>query len=189
MMDRGRHRTSPPGAAGLRFLASAAVALVLALTAIPNGASALPRAARVDVTFDADCKDMVLAALQRARREVLLAIYSFSSREIAEALIDAKERGVEVRVKADAKQMDYDAAVVVFGMLESAKIDVAPIEMSSWYSMHHKFLVIDREVVLTGSYNFTVAASTVNYENLVLIVSTSVARDFIREFEDIESKQ
>lgn len=54
--------------------------------------------------------------------------------------------------------------------------------------MHDKFLVIDRQKVLTGSYNFTTTASKENYENLVLIEAPKIAEEFARAFERIHAK-
>lgn len=164
-----------------------AMAVIVFAVALP-AADALPKSARVDTAFTEDCEEMVVAAVDRARDEIHLAIYTFSNWEIAEALAAAKDRGVEVVVKADKGQMDFDAAQRVFSLLEQHKIPVEAIEMRQRYHMHHKFMVIDREVVLTGSYNYTVAGSTVNYENLVLIVSRSIARRFVEEFESIEAR-
>ena len=55
-------------------------------------------------------------------------------------------------------------------------------------SMHHKFTVIDRRVVITGSYNYTTSASRSNYENLVLLESPAAAEQFAAEFEKIKRK-
>ncbi len=149
-----------------------------------------PVAAQVDVVFTEDCEDAVIEAIDRARQEILLAIYTFSNYKIAEALVAAKnERNVDISVKMDAKQIDYDAARKVVRMLKSNDIKVTRIKMRDWYHMHHKFIVIDGAWVLTGSYNYTLAASTVNYENLLTIYSPSVARRFVKEFEAIKDRR
>jgi phosphatidylserine/phosphatidylglycerophosphate/cardiolipin synthase-like enzyme len=49
--------------------------------------------------------------------------------------------------------------------------------------MHHKFTVVDRRIVLTGSYNYTTSATEANRENLVRIESYRVAGDYLAEFE------
>src|SRR2546428_9258743 len=50
------------------------------------------------------CTDAVLRELSDARREILMLAYSFSSKPIAEALIEAKKRGVHVDVVLDRSQ-------------------------------------------------------------------------------------
>src|SRR5258708_5964067 len=47
------------------------------------------------------CTDIVVGALKNARREVLVLAYSFTSKPIAEALVDAKLRGVHVEIVLD----------------------------------------------------------------------------------------
>jgi phosphatidylserine/phosphatidylglycerophosphate/cardiolipin synthase-like enzyme len=54
--------------------------------------------------------------------------------------------------------------------------------------MHHKFMVIDGEIVVTGSYNWSAAAEERNDENLVVIRDRGVAGAFEREFERIWSQ-
>jgi phosphatidylserine/phosphatidylglycerophosphate/cardiolipin synthase-like enzyme len=54
--------------------------------------------------------------------------------------------------------------------------------------MHHKFMVIDGEIVVTGSYNWSAAAEERNDENLVVIRDRGVAEAFEREFERIWSQ-
>jgi mitochondrial cardiolipin hydrolase len=166
---------------------SVCLVVLLCFCNICNGQ---PVAAQVNVIFTESCEDAVVAAIEQAREEILLAIYTFSNRDIAKALVKAKKkRNVNVRVKIDTKQIDYDAARDVVKLLKTNNIKVTRIKMRDWYHMHHKFMVIDRRRVLTGSYNYTIAASTINYENLVTIDSPSIARRFIKEFEAIKDRR
>lgn len=49
--------------------------------------------------------------------------------------------------------------------------------------MHQKFAVIDRKVVLTGSYNWTVSADNYNSENLLLFRDAGpLAEEYRKEF-------
>jgi len=49
--------------------------------------------------------------------------------------------------------------------------------------MHQKFAVIDRSVVLTGSYNWTASADKFNHENLLLFSDAApLADDYRKEF-------
>jgi phosphatidylserine/phosphatidylglycerophosphate/cardiolipin synthase-like enzyme len=49
--------------------------------------------------------------------------------------------------------------------------------------MHHKVIVIDGAVVVTGSYNFSKNANTVNDENCIIIHDSGIAKEFIKEYE------
>jgi phosphatidylserine/phosphatidylglycerophosphate/cardiolipin synthase-like enzyme len=51
--------------------------------------------------------------------------------------------------------------------------------------MHHKVIIIDRSIVITGSYNFTASAEDRNDENIVIFFSPEIAHLFIVEFERV----
>jgi phosphatidylserine/phosphatidylglycerophosphate/cardiolipin synthase-like enzyme len=53
--------------------------------------------------------------------------------------------------------------------------------------MHEKVLVIDGEVVVLGSYNFSRNANEINDENVLIIRNSTIAEEFVREFERIYS--
>jgi phosphatidylserine/phosphatidylglycerophosphate/cardiolipin synthase-like enzyme len=48
--------------------------------------------------------------------------------------------------------------------------------------MHHKVLIVDRQIVVLGSYNFTASAEKSNDENILIIHSPQVAAEFLKEF-------
>ena len=51
--------------------------------------------------------------------------------------------------------------------------------------MHHKVIIIDRSIVITGSYNFSASAETSNDENVVIIHSADAAGRYLAEFQRI----
>jgi len=51
--------------------------------------------------------------------------------------------------------------------------------------MHNKFAVIDRNIVITGSYNWSNNATNINDENMVVIRSEDLSNDFNQEFEEL----
>lgn len=113
---------------------------------------------------------MIIDAVGRARREVLVQAYTFTHRRIASALIRAKQRGVDVRVVADAQQ----AANVPNSILPAlAKGGVQVFLDAAHEAAHNKVMVIDaadpESAVITGSFNFTYSAQSRNAENLLLI--------------------
>ncbi len=145
--------------------------------------------ARITTAFGPDCEELLRAAISDARREILIAIYTFTSPSIARALTDALSRGVTVQLKYDEGQIGVGRMEEWIKSLQSEGAKVTPIAMSGRFaSMHHKFAVLDQASVFTGSYNFTVTAGSTNYENAVLIRSDSVADLFTQEFERIESR-
>jgi hypothetical protein len=148
-----------------------------------------PGLVRVTSGFSSDCERILLRAIQQARNEIQVAIYTITRPQIGEALARAAQRGVDVQVKFDAKQLPVSRMQEVIKHLEGQGVAVIPVHMSGRYaSMHHKFAVFDGMTVFTGSFNFTPTAINQSYENCVLIESAQVARDFSREFDRVRGR-
>ena len=95
-----------------------------------------------------------------------------------------------MRVKVDARQAEYPAAAAQLAYLERKGIPVARIALQGEYSaMHNKFLVIDRRVVVAGSYNFTTTATVSNWENALGVDSADLAARYVPAWEEIVSEQ
>jgi len=116
-----------------------------------------------------DAGALIVQAIHSARKQVLVQSFSFTHRRIAQTLIDAKARGVDVQLIADEKQIRR----MERGLVPSiAAAGVPTFVDDSHSSAHDKIMVIDagtpQAVVITGSFNFTQAAQYQNAENLLL---------------------
>ncbi len=117
------------------------------------------------------CTDAIVRNLEAARESVLVQAYSFTSEPIAEALIKAHRRGVNVQVILDKSQRTEKHSVA--RLLSGAGI---PVFIDDKYAIaHNKVMVIDGRIVITGSFNFTRAAEESNAENLVVIQDEEIA--------------
>jgi phosphatidylserine/phosphatidylglycerophosphate/cardiolipin synthase-like enzyme len=112
---------------------------------------------------------MIIAAIDDARQQVLVQAYSVTHRRIAEALVRAQRRGVEVAIIIDAEQAHSEPLVLR---------DLARGKVLLRYDHHHaaahnKTMVIDPRLaqcaIVTGSYNFTTAAQQRNAENALIL--------------------
>lgn len=107
----------------------------------------------------------LVAAIGQARGTLDVAIFSFYSQAVADAVVAAKGRGVTVRVVGDASQARRSPQVA---QLVSAGVD---LRLSGGRGaggrgvLHHKFALLDRELLATGSYNFSANAENNNFEN------------------------
>ena len=111
------------------------------------------------------CTEAVVREIKKARREVLVLAYSFTSRPIAEALVEAKLRGVHVDVVLDHSNEGEPYSDLHF-FLEQG---LAPLIDPHHAIAHNKVMVIDGRVLITGSFNFTHHAENDNAENLLVI--------------------
>ena len=130
-----------------------------------------PAQGTVQVVFSPwdDTQALLMDAIGAAKIQILVQAYLLTSRTIASGLIDARQRGVDVRVLADSRQHE-DTAGSLLDLLEQNNI---PVWLETRYRhAHNKVLLIDaagrHPVVITGSYNFTWGAQNMNAENLLI---------------------
>jgi phosphatidylserine/phosphatidylglycerophosphate/cardiolipin synthase-like enzyme len=136
-----------------------------------------PASARVHFSPKGGCTEAVVAELSKARREVLVLAYSFTSRPITEALIEASRRGVTVSIILDHSNEKEPHTDLPF-LLEHG---LEPLIDPHHAIAHNKVMVIDRRTVITGSFNFTHQAEHENAENLLVLRGH---RDLARQFHD-----
>lgn len=145
--------------------------LCAALFSIPLLLSAPAANAGPSVTTgfspEGSAEQLVLSTLSHARESIRLMGYSFTSPEVVDGLIQAKRRGVDVKVVLDKKGNDNRSAQVAIKLLFSADIPVRMV--SAFRIMHDKVIVTDGRNVETGSYNYTRSAAANNSENVLLI--------------------
>jgi phosphatidylserine/phosphatidylglycerophosphate/cardiolipin synthase-like enzyme len=111
------------------------------------------------------CTEAVVAEISRASKSIQVLSYTFTSRPIGDALIDARHRGVQVTVIADkSEQRDSHSEIAT---LQRAGI---PVYIDAKHAIaHNKVMVIDGATVITGSFNFTHAAEFENADNVLVI--------------------
>lgn len=122
------------------------------------------------------CTARVLGLAVEAETSLWVAVYSFTDDDIANALVTAHQRGVEVYVLTEKSQRDES----VVGTLTRGGVNVRMD--GNGKAMHHKFAVIDGKIVATGSFNWTNNAEHHNDENMVVLHSEEIARRFGEEF-------
>jgi phosphatidylserine/phosphatidylglycerophosphate/cardiolipin synthase-like enzyme len=143
-----------------------------------------PNQARVFFSPQDGCAKEVVSQLDNAKNSIYIAMYFFTSRDMAQALVRAKQRGLDVKVclNAPEKSSEYDK-YSKGTYLKNNAIAVRPIKGRG--IMHNKFCVIDEAIVLTGSYNWTKRAETENDENMIMINSREIAKIYKEEFDRI----
>lgn len=118
-----------------------------------------------------------------AKSTLDIAIYSLTKKDIVEAIIAAKKRGVNVQVITDKIEAKSKAEAAQLKRLEGAGITIKENTHSGL--MHMKVSIIDKSVVTTGSYNYTQSASTINDEVLIVIHDPNIAAKWDDEFQQM----
>jgi len=152
---------------------------LLARNAIPNPATE----ASVSACFvpAQDCVDQVVAGIASAKTSIHVQAYGFTSPPILQALVQAKQRGVEVMAILDktnvAKRSRYSGATFVIN-------GGIPVWIDSTVAIaHNKIVIIDNHLVIGGSYNYTPSAEKRNAENVTFIESPVNAALFEQNWE------
>jgi phosphatidylserine/phosphatidylglycerophosphate/cardiolipin synthase-like enzyme len=124
--------------------------------------------------------DALLAqAIDEARYSVDVAMYNLDLWSLRDALIRAHRRGLSVRMVTDSDN------ILEREFQELLDADIPVLGDRREPLMHHKFVVIDRLEVWTGSMNMTMSGAYRNDNNLVMIRSSELAEDYTREFEEM----
>ena len=128
-----------------------------------------------------DCRIAIEQAMETALDELLICVFTISDDRLSDAIQRAHRNGLTVRVLSDNDKMDDRGNDIE--RLAASGVDVR-IDRSPEH-MHHKFMVVDGQTGLTGSYNWTRSAETRNEENLVVLDDPFLAGRFADEFERI----
>jgi len=126
------------------------------------------------------CTTAIIKNLDQAEKSVLVQAYSFTSKPIAEALVNAHRRGVKVKVLLDKSQRRAKGS-----QLDLLVASGIPVNIDTKHSIaHNKVMIIDGATVLTGSFNFTNAAEDKNAENLLVVRDKAIAKKYRRNWND-----
>lgn len=125
------------------------------------------------------CKEKIIQVITAAKRTVQVCVFTITDDDIVSALVQADQRGVTVKVISDNdKAHDLGSDI---NYLQNKGIAVA-LDNSSAH-MHHKFMIVDSNILLNGSFNWTRSASRYNQENIVVSYDESLITAFSAEFE------
>ncbi len=138
---------------------------------------------RIEIYFapEDDAEGRMIRLINGARKSIKFAAFSFTDNELGGALIYAKKRGVNVIGIIERKSVKNRGSEYKKFMRNG--ITVFPD--GNPYNMHSKYIIIDDSVVITGSYNFSRSAQRFNDENVLIIFSRRIAKEYSQNFKKI----
>lgn len=135
-------------------------------------------------------EERLIEFINSAQTSIHIASFEFNLTPVAEALIAAKNRGVDVKWMTDDKNgLEYDIQPGrgQFSLLIASGIEVKDDARSAL--MHNKFWIFDQKIVWTGSTNITVNGIFKQNNNVLVIRSSDIAFAYEREFQEMWNGQ
>lgn len=116
--------------------------------------------------------------MDTATTSIYCQAYKFTSPQILAGFIEARRRGVPCFIILDSTNIkqDYQTALALRSIGCIVKVD------SQEKINHNKTIIIDEKIVITGSYNFTAAAESLNAETILFIEYAPITATFIEDF-------
>ena len=125
--------------------------------------------------------DFLYSKIDSSKKSIKIAVAWFTDPELSKLLLEKKSQRIEIsiilfndEINSLLKNINKFGDNLRFS--NSLAID---------YIMHHKFCVIDDEIVITGSYNWTVKARRFNKENVLCISDKNIVNQYLQEFESL----
>lgn len=130
-----------------------------------------------------DCTAAIDNTIAQAKHSIYVQAYSFTARPIVKALVAAKQRGVKVTIILDKKSTDQDPHQ------QRTRNYLLKEGIPVWVDdkvniAHNKVMIIDQEVVITGSFNFTWSAQQVNAENVLILEDHNLAAKYLKNWQN-----
>ncbi len=142
---------------------------------------------QVEVYFSPDdgVTRQMVELVSSAAESVYFLAYSFTSDDLAEALLERHQAGVEVAGVMETRQVESNTGSD-YERFRAEGIDVRLDGNPD--NMHHKVLIIDGQIVVTGSFNFSRSAEERNDENTLVVYDPQLAALYLGEFEKVFSE-
>lgn len=156
----------------------------IALTVLLGVSSLCSAEPSVQVGFspEGSARALVLDTIGGAKHSIQMLAYAFQAPDIMQALVDARNRGVSVRVVIDKRRNQNKTSKAAMDFVTANGIE---LRTNDHFHLHHdKTIIVDGSTVETGSFNFAKSAESANSENVVVIRDMpDVARQYLAHWQ------
>lgn len=143
---------------------------------------------------DDDVRSVLLYLIAQETKSIRIAMFTFTERKLAQALIDAQSRGVQVEVVVDQSNIysPYNKLTLLhLGHVKLFVYNASAARTKGVSLMHNKFVVfgsniLGKSLVCTGSFNFTRSAHRNNQENIVILDDNILVNKYGKRFEQLK---
>jgi phosphatidylserine/phosphatidylglycerophosphate/cardiolipin synthase-like enzyme len=138
----------------------------------------------IEIYFSPDdgVAEHILEILSDAEESIYFMAFSFTTDEFGETIRAQAENGLDVAGVMEEQQVKSNIGTE-YDLFKQAGLNVF-IDGNEG-QMHHKTMIIDNRIVITGSYNFSRSAEIRNDENLVVFHNEQIADFYMEEFQRV----
>jgi len=141
---------------------------------------------KVEAFFD-DIQTQIKVKIQASKKSIKIAVAYFTDKEIFNLLCLKAERGVEVQLIISAEDVNFSKGDVLFDNLLNSNGELFICITDEKGILHNKFCIIDENILITGSYNWSYQAKK-NLENIIIVEDhPELCQKFSTEYEKIKS--
>jgi phosphatidylserine/phosphatidylglycerophosphate/cardiolipin synthase-like enzyme len=133
-----------------------------------------------------EAEGWLLKAVSLARTSLDIAMFSCTSSRIKAALLEARDRGVKIRFVFDKSQFRYLPPMMWF-VENGFDVKLGEGYRPGKSAMHHKFVILDGELLQNGSYNWTDGARYNNFENIQFFDDAAVVGMYRSAYERLRT--
>ncbi len=128
-----------------------------------------------------NCKQRIIQLLNSAEKSICFASFIFTDKDIAKVIISKHNKGIKI---TGVMEKGMDSFWNMFSFFRHVGIDVK-WDRNYSHQMHHKVFIIDKRIIITGSFNPTFSAHKLNWENIVVIDDVALATRFMDEIKNL----
>jgi len=130
---------------------------------------------------EGDARTRMIRLIKDAKSSLDVMAFVFTDDDIASAIVARHRAGIPVRIVVETRNLNATGSDIA--AFQQAGIDILPD--GNPYMMHHKVIIIDQAIVITGSYNFSSNAANYNDENVLILHDAGIAGQYTAEFERV----
>lgn len=124
--------------------------------------------------------------LTYARKSLKIAVSWFTNYSLFKQLKQMADDGIKIQMIINNDLINNGGYCLNFNeLIEKEKVELSLVEYP--HLLHHKFVIIDDDLLITGTYNWT-RFSGKNYENMVIINDEVIIEQFSNEFDELVEK-
>ncbi len=124
-------------------------------------------------------ENYILPIIRNAKKYIYIPAFLITDKKLTEELIQAKQRGVDVKIILDAVNAHSE-----YSQIKNLRVNGIPVKAENYAGkIHSKLILIDGKTTILGSMNFSKSGQNYNDENVLIIQSEEITKNLQKMFD------